>query len=332
MARNVTKIEPAAAELTRRTPLNCRRRGHETLINSQPILAPVAADVRACCPNKGVPSSRGQKRETSRKCGQSKLLQPAQSASQASGNTPVRRQTAPQSTNPDRAARSNLIQPYLGLSSPIKIFPRSRLNPVITPVTPLGRGRSQSEPSPVLFVRRPALINSQTPRPLLPPVQNGVATPQPPFASPLQGCASPGKATQGSREKTSASLACKASFLCPMKTPQPFAQKTPALLRFVARNCALSLIIARYGGIPLGIALSREWTRRHSPRTLTQINLYLNRGLTSISPERRAKIPGQSSLLQANTGQPPFLNSLQLNTGYRKSMRRGHETLINSIL
>jgi hypothetical protein len=93
-----------------------------------------------------------------------------------------------------------------------------------------------------------------------------------PFASPRQGCASLGKATQAPRENTSASLACKASFLYLMPTPQPFAGKTLALLRFVARNRALSLIIARYAGIPLEIVLSREWTMRHSPRTLTQAN------------------------------------------------------------
>ena len=33
------------------------------------------------------------------------------------------------------------------------------------PIIPLGRGRSQSEPSPVLFVRRRGLINSLVPRP-----------------------------------------------------------------------------------------------------------------------------------------------------------------------
>jgi hypothetical protein len=50
-----------------------------------------------------------------------------------------------------------------------------------------------------------------------------------PFASPRQGCASLGKTTQASKEKTSASLACKASFLCPMATPQPFARMDAAL-------------------------------------------------------------------------------------------------------
>ncbi|MDB6034129.1 MAG: hypothetical protein JWM16_4467 [Verrucomicrobiales bacterium] len=72
-----------------------------------------------------------------------------------------------------------------------------------------------------------------------------------------QGYASLGKATQASKEKSSASLACKASFLCPMATPQPFARKRPDSLRFVARNCALSLIIARYVGIPWHFLLSR---------------------------------------------------------------------------
>ncbi|MDB6032287.1 MAG: hypothetical protein JWM16_2625 [Verrucomicrobiales bacterium] len=153
--------------------------------------------------------------------------------------------------------------------------------------TPVGRGRSQSEPSLVLFVRRRALINFQVPsspfapfehRSLdllsvsdhpasrnqhhiyLPPsfchcpnssflllpssfLKDALAeSPIPvfsqPYASPRQGCASLGKATQASKVKTSASLACKASFLSPTATPQPFPRKTLALLRFVAPNTA----------------------------------------------------------------------------------------------
>ncbi|MDB6031548.1 MAG: hypothetical protein JWM16_1886 [Verrucomicrobiales bacterium] len=115
-------------------------------------------------------------------------------------------------------------------------------------------------------------VNSTAPASTNPTIQQSTypfshATPvlSHPFASQRQGCASPGKATQAPRENTSASLACKASFLCPMATPQPFARKTLALLRFVARNCALSLIIARNPGTRLGIALSREVARWPSP-------------------------------------------------------------------
>jgi hypothetical protein len=71
--------------------------------------------------------------------------------------------------------RSRSIQPYLGLSRLKKNSPRSRLNPAITPlvqnfpsvasVRAVGRGCSQSEPSPVLFVRRRPLIHSRVPRP-----------------------------------------------------------------------------------------------------------------------------------------------------------------------
>ncbi len=61
-----------------------------------------------------------------------------------------------------------------------------------------------------------------------------------------------------------------------------------------------------------------------------ELNPYLNQGLTYISPESPSKIPGQSSLLQANTGQRAVLNFFQPNTGYGKSRNRGHETLINS--
>jgi hypothetical protein len=49
---------------------------------------------------------------------------------------------------------------------------------------------------------------------------------------------------------------------------------------------------------------------------LPQLNPYLNRGLTSISLERSSKIPGQSDLIQANTGQRAFLNSFRPNPAY----------------
>jgi hypothetical protein len=54
-----------------------------------------------------------------------------------------------------------------------------------------------------------------------------------------QGHASLGKATPASKEKSSASLACKASALSPILTGPPFARKTLALLRFVARDSAI---------------------------------------------------------------------------------------------
>jgi hypothetical protein len=63
-----------------------------------------------------------------------------------------------------------------------------------------------------------------------------------------------------------------------------------------------------------------------------RLNLYLSRGLTHINPENPRQIPGQSSLLRANTGQRAFFPFLQPNTGYSKSRRRSHGTLINYIL
>jgi hypothetical protein len=180
------------------------------------------------------------------------------------------------STHPERAARSRPIQPYLGVSRLKKNSRRSRLNPAIAPAAaevmrqsvfpsalPLTSSHALSVAAPS-FCHFPnsslLLLPSSFPKDAL--AQHSIAKiPIPvfshPFASPRQGCASPGKATQAPRENTSASLACKVSFLFPMPTPQPFAGKTLALLRFVARNCALSLIIARYVGIPWHFLLSR---------------------------------------------------------------------------
>ncbi|MDB6029667.1 MAG: hypothetical protein JWM16_5 [Verrucomicrobiales bacterium] len=246
-------------------------------------------------------------------------------------------------------------------------------------ITSVGQGRSQSEPSPVLFVRRRALIHTLVPRPprfaplpfrklkvvkaysrlgkvqkmhaglkvkprfaltlslthvltlspLLPlsfgqnPVshaiaQNAIAKIPIPvflhlFASPRQGCASLGKATQASIEKTSASLACKASFLCRMETPQPFARKRPASSRFVAHIRALSLIIARCSGIPLGIAPSRELKgvlivlKQALNSELTQANS----GVAQILLSYGAKFLTQSDRFRPNLSQRPFRRSIR---------------------
>jgi hypothetical protein len=64
--------------------------------------------------------------------------------------------------------------------------------------------------------------------------------------------------------------------------------------------------------------------RRLIPQ-LTQLNPYVDHGLTQISPETPSKIPGQSNLIRANTGQLAFLNSFQPNTGYRKSRKWSDE-------
>jgi hypothetical protein len=127
-----------------------------------------------------------------------------------------------------------------------------------------------------------------------------------------QGPARLRKVTQASRKNSPASLACKASFLCPMPKPQPFARKTPALLRCVARNCALSLIIARYGGIRLGIALSREVARWRSPRTLTQTNP----SLAQIRLSYGTNFLSQSDRIRPNLSQRLFRQSFRPNLTY----------------
>jgi hypothetical protein len=86
---------------------------------------------------------------------------PSDSPSPAATPAEPMNPTIRSSTYPNRAARSRSIQPYLGLSRLKKNSPRSSLSPAI----PVGRGRSQSEPSPVLFVRRRALINFLIPGP-----------------------------------------------------------------------------------------------------------------------------------------------------------------------
>ncbi|MDB6034223.1 MAG: hypothetical protein JWM16_4561 [Verrucomicrobiales bacterium] len=89
--------------------------------------------------------------------------------------------------------------------------------------------------------------------------------------------ASLGKATQVSKEHTPASLACKASSLCPVATLQPFARKESASSRIFARNSALSFIIARYVGNPDKFALSRKTPQPKSKsHAIAEIALALN--------------------------------------------------------
>jgi hypothetical protein len=97
-----------------------------------------------------------------------------------------------------------------------------------------------------------------------------------------------------------------------MATPQPFARKTLALLRFVAGNRPLLLIIARNPGARLGIALSREWTQRHSPRTLTQTNP----ALAQIFLSYGANFLSQSDRIRPNLSQRLFRLSFRPNLTY----------------
>ncbi len=73
-------------------------------------------------------------------------------------------------------------------------------------------------------------------------------------------------------------------------------------------------VLLRELGVPRGGSPHHASPFTPHPR----LSLYLNQGLTSISPESPSKIPGQSSLLQANTGQRAFPHFLQPNTGYRE--------------
>jgi hypothetical protein len=119
--------------------------------------------------------------------------------------------------------------------------------------------RNSENAAPIAQGIERAPASSFPPLPLRAPVGNPPVGLNPQASSHLkQGYASPGKATQAPTGKSSASLACKASFLCPRTPPRPLARKVPALLRFVARNCALSLIIALCPGIRVSIPLSRE--------------------------------------------------------------------------
>jgi hypothetical protein len=302
-----------------------RRRVHETLINSILSMAPVRSH--------GLIYSRSHAR----------LIDvPFGVAAHVVGTVP--------SPGVSRLAGALDVGPWS-----LDLLPaRASMNPTIQQSTypiiqpPVGRGRSQSEPSAVLFVRRRAPIHSQVPRSPFAPVEHrSVATPvtlyaslitqlhsiakiptpvfSHPFASPRQGCASLGKATQTSKEKTSASLACKASFLDLMPTPQSFAQKQSAPLRIFARNSALSFIIAHYVGIPWHILTSREWTQWHSPfnhqhstpciglsSELTQVNP----GLAQIFLSYGANFLIQSDRIRPNLSQPVFRQSFRPNLTY----------------
>ncbi|MDB6030019.1 MAG: hypothetical protein JWM16_357 [Verrucomicrobiales bacterium] len=279
MQTTPARPEPAAAETTRRTPLCPRRRRDEGVLpNYRRAVVPAAE----------------------RLYGQTTRSFPAKS-----------RQPVAFVAFRQHARHETLINSILS-TAPVQshglIYSRSHALPVAAP----SCWRSNSS-----FLR----LRSFFPKDAI--AQHSIAkVPIPvfshPFASPRQGCASPGKATQASREKTSASLACKASFLRPMATPQPFVRKALALLRFVARNCALSLIIARYGGIPLKRFFSRELTRWHSTPSgcphpeLTQ----MNPGLAQIFLSYGANFLSQSGRIRPNLSQRLFRQSFQPNLTY----------------
>jgi hypothetical protein len=178
--------------------------------------------------------------------------------------------------------------------------------------------RNSENAAPIAQYNEMAPASAFPPLPLRASVGNPPVGLNPQASSHLkQGCASPGKATQASKEKTSASLACKASFLCPMVTPQPFARKTLALLRFVARDCALLLIIARNPSTRLGIAFPRELTRWHSARTLTQAD----RRLAQIFLSYEANFLSQSDRIRPNLRQRLFRQSFRPNPTYGQVTR-----------
>jgi hypothetical protein len=88
-----------------------------------------------------------------------------------------------------------------------------------------GYSRNSENAAPIAQYNEMAPASSFPPLPLRAPVENLPVGLNPQASSHLkQGCASPGKVTQGSREKTSASLACKASFLRPVAIRRPFAR------------------------------------------------------------------------------------------------------------
>jgi hypothetical protein len=85
-----------------------------------------------------------------------------------------------------------------------------------------------------------------------------------------------------------------------------------AFLRIFARNSALLLILACYGGIALGIALSRKLTRWNSPRTLTQADP----GLAQIFLSYGANFLSLSDPIRPNLSQRLFRRSFRANLTY----------------
>jgi hypothetical protein len=104
-----------------------------------------------------------------------------------------------------------------------------------------------------------------------------------------------------------ASLACKTSFLCPMPTPQSFARKRLASSRFVARNCALSLIIARYGGIPWHFLPSRcDGSRTACPRRPNR-NTHFYTGLHTFTHFAQDSFSNNHQIRKSAIRSSPFL-------------------------
>jgi hypothetical protein len=97
--------------------------------------------------------------------------------------------------------------------------------------------------------------------------------------------------------------------LSPFSAPAAFARKAVTLLRFVARNCALSLIFARNPAARLGTGLSRTRTQWHSPRTLTQGNP----SLAQIFLSYGANFLSQSDRIRPNLSQRLFRQSIRPN-------------------
>ncbi|MDB6029710.1 MAG: hypothetical protein JWM16_48, partial [Verrucomicrobiales bacterium] len=78
------------------------------------------------------------------------------------------------------------------------------------------------------------------------------------------------------------------------------------------RTSALLLIIALYVGSPWHFLTSREWTRRHSPRTLTQTNPSVAQILLSYG----ANFLSQSDRIRPNLSQRLFRQSFRPNLTY----------------
>jgi hypothetical protein len=203
MKRSVTTTEPAVAETTRRTTTCTRmKRGHEFLIH--PILLPLAVRSHRLIYSRlhalmiaapaqhaiGVPSkyneiptarialNNGISRYSTHNNAYSRNSENAPPIAQYNEMAPASScsfvrfvvRKGPASSSRLHLPKSRSIQPYLGASRLKKNSSRSRLNPAMIPVTPVGRGSRRALIKRHHCTRRrrghETLINSSLPRTL----------------------------------------------------------------------------------------------------------------------------------------------------------------------
>ncbi|MDB6034541.1 MAG: hypothetical protein JWM16_4879, partial [Verrucomicrobiales bacterium] len=130
-----------------------------------------------------------------------------------------------------------------------------------------------------------------------------------------QGYASRGKATQGSGKITPASLPCKPFSVCPIATHQPFARKGSASSRVLKHNCALSLVLARYAGVPSQTCVSRR-TPQHRTMSFGGLSSDVHPGLAQNPLSHGAKTLIQSDRFRPNLSQRFLRPSIRPNLTY----------------